>query len=246
MADIQPTTLNYDPTLPVYAAPDSTYQNVDVQQQPTDTYIDPSKATVEGRVTGLLSSGNPLLTQAQTYGQKTANTRGLLNSSMGVQAATGAVMDKAISIATPDAQLYGNSALSAQNADQTVAQNNQLGAIDTQKAQLSGKISGALATQNAGDQIELQKLQSNAALQQSEVDNQWKQQLNWDSLDASNQQALEGVQSTFGTALTGGIERIMRDTNVTNKTDAIQALMTQYQTQMTTAASIVNIDLNWS
>jgi hypothetical protein len=50
----------------------------------------------------------------------------------------------------------------------------------------------------------------------------------------------------MGQELTGSIERILRDTNITNKTDAISALMTQYKAQLNTIAAMAGTTLVWS
>lgn len=65
--------------------------------------------TIEGRLPGLLSTSNPLMEQAATKGAHTANKRGLLNSSMGVQAGQAALYDYAVPIAQNDANTYARS-----------------------------------------------------------------------------------------------------------------------------------------
>lgn len=66
--------------------------------------------TVEGRVGGLLQQDNPLMQQAATSGLQQANKRGLINSSLGVQAGQEALYKAALPIASQDASTYGRSA----------------------------------------------------------------------------------------------------------------------------------------
>lgn len=70
--------------------------------------------SVEGRVKGLVSENNPLMQQARTQGMQTANRRGLLNSSIAGGEAQKAVIDKAVPIATADANIVSQKNLSAQ------------------------------------------------------------------------------------------------------------------------------------
>lgn len=77
--------------------------------------------TVQGQLKGILKSGGPLMEQAATAGAQTANRRGLLNSSMGVQAGQAALYDKALPIASQDANTYGQSAQFNANAANTAS-----------------------------------------------------------------------------------------------------------------------------
>jgi hypothetical protein len=77
--------------------------------------VDPSTMTVQGQLAGLISSGNPLLVQAQTRAAQQANRRGLLNSSIAVGAGESALYDAALPIAQADAGTYRDVELS--NAD---------------------------------------------------------------------------------------------------------------------------------
>ena len=59
--------------------------------------------SVEKRFTNIMGSDNPLLTGARTRAAQAANSRGLINSSMGVQAGEMAAMSAALPIAQADA-----------------------------------------------------------------------------------------------------------------------------------------------
>lgn len=67
--------------------------------------VDP-RATVEGRMAGLLDQDNRLMKMAETEGLQTANSRGLLNSSMAVGAAQDAMARQALPIARQDAGFF--------------------------------------------------------------------------------------------------------------------------------------------
>lgn len=63
----------------------------------------PESADVSSRVTGLIKTDSPLMTAARTKGLQTANRRGLLNSSISVQAGEQAALDVALPIASQEA-----------------------------------------------------------------------------------------------------------------------------------------------
>lgn len=70
--------------------------------------------TVAGQMEGLLSKESPLTTMARTKTAEEANKRGLLNTSLAVQAGEAAAIQSALPIAQQDAKTYAESALTAQ------------------------------------------------------------------------------------------------------------------------------------
>ena len=68
-----------------------------------DGTFEPEDASVSKQLTKVLSTGSPLLTRARTGAAQVANRRGLLNSSMAVQAGEAAVLDVALPIASQQA-----------------------------------------------------------------------------------------------------------------------------------------------
>lgn len=78
--------------------------------------LDPAKDTVAGQVDTIINKDNPLMQGARTRASQAANSRGLLNSSMAVQAGEEAVHSAALPIAQQDAQINFNSKVANQNA----------------------------------------------------------------------------------------------------------------------------------
>lgn len=78
------------------------------------TGYDATKQNVSGnslaqnQLSGILSKGSPLLTQAATAANRDSARRGLLNSSIAVGSAEDAVIKNALPIAQQDASTYGN------------------------------------------------------------------------------------------------------------------------------------------
>jgi len=106
--------------------------------------FDPEKQTVQGQLAGILASGNPLLVQAQTRAKQAAQARGLLNSSMAVQAGEEALYGAALPIATPDAAAYQQRALTEaqfgqQSEMENVAARNAMEQLNVQEAGQTGR-----------------------------------------------------------------------------------------------------------
>lgn len=74
--------------------------------QPTDT--------VAGQLNTLLSSGSPYIERARYSAAETANSRGLLNSSMAAGAGEAAAIDAALPIASQDAGIFNTTRLTNQ------------------------------------------------------------------------------------------------------------------------------------
>lgn len=138
--------------------------------------------TVEGRVLGMLSQGNPLLEKAASMSLQRANARGLLNSSMANDAALSAMMQNAIPIAQADAgnllqmrlQNAGFANQAAQFDADSINQMMKLGytaQADLMKTALGGNIE--LQRLVAAGQIDaanqVVKLQSDMAMKEMEL-----------------------------------------------------------------------------
>ena len=68
-----------------------------------DGTFEPEDASVSTQLSKVTNTDSPLITQARTRGAQVANRRGLLNSSLGVQAGEAAVFDVALPIASQQA-----------------------------------------------------------------------------------------------------------------------------------------------
>lgn len=79
--------------------------------------IDENTDTVQGRVHNIINEGSPLARQAETRAKQRMSRRGLLNSSMSVQAGQSALYDYALPIASQDAK----TSFAAKQLNQTAA-----------------------------------------------------------------------------------------------------------------------------
>lgn len=82
---------------------------------PSPTAMPNVDTSVSDRVTALTSTDSALNRSAQGIGLRTANRRGLVNSSIAAGAATGAVLDRAIPIASQEAQQQYGAGINSAN-----------------------------------------------------------------------------------------------------------------------------------
>ena len=146
--------------------------------------VQPGTATVQDQLTGILNKGGPLMQQAETTGKQQVAAKGLLNSSMGIQAAQAAVLDKAVPIATNDASSLNQMATyNAGTVNQTLAQNtqtaNQANQFNAQTGNDFAKFDAQ--NQNAADQWNAGQ-QNEAALK---------------AMDMNSRETLAGIEANY-------------------------------------------------
>ena len=107
----------------------------------------------------IIGSGSPLLARAQQQAMSSANERGLQNSTMAVEAGTGALIDRAMPMALQDATTYGKTASENMAAQNTGAMfnTNQKNAMTTTNLGLIGRANEFTA--NAANTAELNNSQ---------------------------------------------------------------------------------------
>lgn len=120
----------------------------------------PTAVTSEDRIAGILNKGGPLMQQAATAGTQQAASRGLLNSSMAVQAAQGAVIQAAAPIGTNDANSLNQ--MASNNAN-TLNQGVQFNANATNSAnQWNAGAANQNAQFNTGNEMQAATSNANA------------------------------------------------------------------------------------
>jgi len=82
--------------------------------EPNLAQVNEETDTVQGQLTGILDRGGPLMDRAETRAKQQVNSRGLLNSSMAVQAGQSALYDAALPIASQDAATHSTQRLTNQ------------------------------------------------------------------------------------------------------------------------------------
>jgi hypothetical protein len=172
--------------------------------------------TVQGQLDGLLNKENPLMQRAYYKGKDYANGRGLLESSVGAEAAQAAMLDAALPIAQNDA---------ATNYDQgktNQAYDNQFNLNDRQFLQ---------ATEQTAEQNALQR--------QHEIDAQNQAGATDREIEATKQDA--GLYAQF---LKGVSDINAGNMGQGEKDAAVQSLWTQYTAGSQIANSLRYINVN--
>lgn len=126
----------------------------------TNRQVDASNETIEGRINGLLSADNAVMQQAGNRAMQQFQGRGLLNSSMAIQAANEAMVSRAIEIAGPDAATYNKTGLTNQSEANQFARADQAHGYDMETD----------ATRQGYEQANLDKKQG-FALETQGIDN---------------------------------------------------------------------------
>jgi len=180
---------------------------------------------VQNQIAGIISGNSPLLQRARQQSLEASNARGLINSSMAVEAGQAAVIDKALPIAQQDAQTFGTASQDNQKYRNSADQFNA-GETNTTSRANAGLISTARQfTADAGNRAEL------------------------NNADATNRAALQTNQqqaaaSQFNAGQTNETSRFNAgQTNETSRFNAGQTNdMARAQADMSFRAAIANAD----
>lgn len=147
--------------------------------------VNPGTETVRGQLNSLLDENGILMQRSGAMAADAANARGLLNTSMGVQAGQAALMDRAIPIATSDAGIYDNAATNNQQVGNSVNATNadalnkaSLTQYTTEADLLKQLIDNQAKTGQINQQgqldIGMQTLKNNASIELAKIEAQYK------------------------------------------------------------------------
>lgn len=177
--------------------------------------------TVEQRLNGLLASDSDYIKMAQAAGTRTAGRRGLVNSSIAAGAAHGAAIERALPIATADAQIAAQKSLAGQDAAAQMARlkesaASQMQQLQTQLAQADEsqkrEIQAQMERLTASTEAEAARLSQAAGYDMERLHAQAGIDLVRDAAQATNAQDLARVQGVIQSALQsqGNTEQIQR------------------------------------
>jgi len=182
--------------------------------------------SVARRVTGLLSEGSPLLQVARTDAAKTANRRGLLNSSI----AAGAGTEAAIRTATPIASQDASQQFQKNISKQTFGQNRTL-------------------TQDQTDSAERISASSNAnRIELGQMDVASREKIAGLNITSNDREKAIASSSLVNQVYTGALQTIMSNENLPKATRdaAIAQIEAQRDSQYGLIEQIYRIDLQWA
>ena len=135
---------------------------------------DNNKSTVQGQMTGLLSTDSPYVQVARTGAAQQANSRGLLNTSMAVTAGEDAAIRSALPIAQQDANTYNqigqfNTSMINDMTKTNLTAKNAAGQFNAQQKGDISKVNAELTSR-----YDLAKIDSGTKLQMADIEAGYK------------------------------------------------------------------------
>lgn len=228
-----PTTTNQAAQTPTPAlATPSTYNPT---QLPTATQwnVSPDQ-TVQGQVSNILSANSPIIQQARSNAQQTANSRGLLNSTMAATAGESAAIANAVPIATNDANTFAKAAgYNADTQNQFAVKNadinNTASGFNAQQTQQASQVNAASTNQTNQFNVS----QANAT-QLANIESNYKQ-LMQTSASASDlyKQTVSAIQAI----------QLSTDLDANAKQQAVDNQVALLKTGMGVTGAIANLNL---
>lgn len=170
---------------------------------PTTGEWKPENADVGQHLTGLLDKNNPLMQQAGTQGAQAANRRGLMNSSMGVQAG----QTSRVSAALPMAQ---QQASQAHQANQLGRQLQTQHVMDRENREFVGGQAGL----DRAHQQTMQQADLNLREMLSNLDREAQERIATMNVAASERQASAGLAASFEGSYAAMVASIMENPDI--------------------------------
>ena len=163
------------------------------------TWTPGANATVQGQLKNVLDAGGPLQDRAQTKALQTANSRGLLNSTMAVTAGQSALYDAALPIAQQDANTFADAGKtnSGQSTQVSLANAGASNSAAQQHAGLTQQSTLQATDLNAQAASQGRDLASRYDLSSLDVNSRAALQ----AADAANQQKLQAANAVLQTGL---------------------------------------------
>lgn len=190
---------------------------------PEKRTVDAGKETVAGQMTDLLATGSPYMTRARTDAAETANSRGLINSSMAVGAGEDAAIRSALPIASADASTYSTAASQNQQATNTAL---------TQGAQSASN--AQLVNAAAGNASALQNMRGDQATNLANIEAQYKNVIQASAAGGK-------LYSDAVTSITSILSSV--DTSPEQKQLAVEKITQMLQSGLNVVGSMGNLDL---
>ena len=144
--------------------------NLSQLQNPTGWDVQPNE-TVRSQLQQIIADDSPLMQQARTRALQTANSRGLLNSSMAMTAADSAMYDAAMPIATQDASTYARAGEFNSNTKNTFSRDNNQFVRDAYMADFNVQANDWAAQQQFEREYKMLDRQQQLTLERDAIQN---------------------------------------------------------------------------
>jgi hypothetical protein len=210
------------------------YSSTTEKMAPALRTVDPAKETVAGQLHSILNEDSPVLQQARSRAMDTANSRGLLNTSMAAGAGESAVIDAAMPIASADASVYNANAAANQGYENTASQVNAGAANTSNAAATQAANATQLSAQQSMQDTAMQKLKGEQATGLANIEAQYKNLM----------QTNAGAAQMFS-VVTNNIGAILADPNTSaeQKQAAVDHQTQMLQLNLAVSGAIANLDL---
>ena len=227
-------------------------------KKPTLATVEPYKApapwrpaeeeTVQGRMSGLLSSGSPYITSAEEGAKRYAQSRGLLNTTMAATGGRKAAIESALPIAAQDAASFTQAGMAGYQGDIQAALKSQQYGQDIGTISAQEIASSRLSAQDAAEALDLSTQQESAQTLRQETELAVTQSMKAMDLTSSESRALGSAVTVLGQDLMGRIANIQVDPNLNSaaKTTIIQGLNASYRATVNSIASIYGVQIEWT
>jgi hypothetical protein len=192
----------------------------------TDWNVDQNQ-TVQGQVKGIIDKNSPLMQQAVAQANQSANSRGLLNSSMAVTAGQSALYSAAMPMATQDAQTNAQAAAANAAAHNRTSEFNA--GADNTAGQFTAEQKNAMSSQNASMSNDMTKAVMGNTLQAQLANQNVHFQQSAQAYDAAVKGAMQGADDATKTQL-ANLDSSVRTT--------LMQMQSQYNVQMQTSNSM--------
>ncbi|EJE50108.1 hypothetical protein PMI14_05313 [Acidovorax sp. CF316] len=172
--------------------PPTTGINLSQLQGATRWDVAPNE-TVRSQLQQIIADDSPLMQQARARALQTANTRGLLNSSMALTAADSAMYDAAMPIAQQDASTYARAGEFNANTANTFARDNNQFVRDAYMADFNVQANEWAAQQQFDREYKMLDRQQQLTLERDAVQNGYQSAR--DQFAAQNQMAIAQLEA---------------------------------------------------
>lgn len=199
----------------------------------TTNWAPDANQTVQGQVANITDSGSPLMDRAATKAMQTMNGRGLLNSSMAVQAGQAALYDAALPIAQQDANTFATAGKRNADAADSTSQFNATAQNKVLGDQVAAGVTGA--QQEAGFRqqtaLQTQDIASQQAMQVKDLASRY----DLANLDANARAQLQQQDAALQKQLQTANATLQ--TNLATQSQGAQKALSEYQLAVQQAMS---------
>lgn len=192
--------------------------------------------TVAGQLTGLLETDSPYITRARTRAAQTANSRGLINSSMAAGAGEAAAIDAALPVAQQDAQTYTQQQYQNQNASNQAKLFNADFGNQTFFRQLDTDNRLKVDQQQQQQQLKLAEMDRDLRLDLAAIDVSQKDYAAFSDYISNTSQQYQVQQTNISTDPGLSVEE---------KNRALQDLSVTYRSNMQVMSDLYGVDISW-